>query len=288
MKSLFDAQSDNKFKNLIFRAVRKCLGPIFRMQDEINKHNEHNEEELAILKKQVAVLQEERDFSYLSTMDYLQFENRFRGPREAIMENQKIYLEYFLGRKNVLDLGCGRGEFVELLQENNIGVKGYDLDSVFIELCVSKGLNVEYGDALKVLSSLDKLDKKCDGIFMSQVIEHMKITDVLKLCRLAYARLEEGAYFIMETPNPRSLSTFANAFYIDPTHNKPVHPELLRYFVEISGFKDIRLVFTESSRKNFPVLPHNAQDKSDEFNSYMYRLNELIYGSQDYAIIARR
>lgn len=288
MKSILDTSSTNVIKNSIYQLIKRCISPFMREQDMINKYLENENEklrnELDNLRLQIKQL-EEIDYKYLETMDYSKFENKFRGSREVIMKNQEIYLKYFKDRKNVLDLGCGRGEFVELLRDNGIGVTGYDINLKFVEQCSKRNLNVKIGDAIDVLSSIEGT---VDGVFMAQVIEHMKITDVLRVMRLAYNKLEKGAYLIMETPNPKCIATMVNAFYLDPTHKRPVHPGLIEYFAQISGFSEVRILFTESSRSKALKLPHIDQENSEEFNLAVDSLNDLLYGSQDYALIAKR
>ena len=229
------------------------------------------------------------DNAYLNTMDYLQFENRFRGAREKVMKSQEQYVRYFRGKCNVVDIGCGRGEFLELLAAEKIPAVGVDLNETFIGLCQSRGLQAVCGDAIKYIR---EMPKKTDGIFCSQMAEHLSKAKLLELCRTCYNRMEEGAYVVFETPNASSLVTMAQGFYIDPTHDKPVHYELFRYFLEISGFKDIEIIFTEESKAGLPRIPHIQGGEhcrnAAEINDAITEVNKLLFGSQDYAIIARR
>ena len=220
------------------------------------------------------------------SIDYFDFENQFRGSREHVKEVQKIYLPYFKGKRNVVDLGCGRGEFVELLRENQIGVKGVDMYKPYVEFCNSLDLPVVCDDGLHYLERQEKVD----GVFACQVVEHMTVEQIIELCHIAYEKLEEGCYLIMETQNPTSLGMFMGAFYIDPSHNKPVHPLTLKYIAEKSGFSSVETIFTESSRVPYtiPKLSKNTQDGFDEFDSAMERVNEALYGSRDYAIVAKK
>ncbi|UUZ90819.1 methyltransferase domain-containing protein [Paenibacillus sp. P25] len=162
--------------------------------------------------------------------DYLHFENKFRGSTEEIKNRQKVYLPYFNNSSQVLDIGCGRGEFVELLMENNIKVQGIDLNDDMVEYCQDRGLPVIKSDAIKYLASLE--NGQLGGIFLGQVIEHMPFDQIISLVDLAYSKLKPGSYLIMETPNPLSLAIFYRTFYVDPTHVKPVHPLTVQYIVE--------------------------------------------------------
>jgi len=219
-------------------------------------------------------------------IDYFDFENYFRGPRETVKKWQEDYLPYFQGRQNVLDIGCGRGEFLEVLTKAGVDVTGVDVYPKFVEYCKGLGLRIVQADALDYLHS----QEKTGGIFASQVIEHLSTDKMIEFCRLAYQKLEDGAYLIMETPNPSCLAIFTHAFYIDPSHNKPVHPLTVRYILERAGYRDIQIVYTETSRlsEGLPMLQGQGIDNLDEFNQAIKELNNVLYGSQDYAVIAKK
>ena len=221
-------------------------------------------------------------------MDYFLFENKFRGTLREIRENQIQYLKYYLGKKNILDIGAGRGEFLELLNENNVSNKGIDVYQDFVDYCKEKGLDVENADALSYLQTLE--DNVLGGIFMSQVAEHLDNNYLFDLIEESYKKLENGAYFIAETPNPRVLSTFTNSFYLDPTHVKPVHPETFKFIMEYVGFKHVEILYTKNSKIPYklPLLNGNNIENLQDFNDGINLLNELLFGSQDYAVIARK
>ncbi|SFP37606.1 O-antigen chain-terminating methyltransferase [Butyrivibrio proteoclasticus] len=218
-------------------------------------------------------------------IDYFDFENHFRGPRDQIKEVQKIYLPYFENCKNVIDLGCGRGEFTELLHENGIGVTGVDMYLPYVEYMKMRHLPAIYGDALEYIRSQESVD----GIFLGQVVEHMPIEKVIEVLNVAYEKLLPGSYLIMETPNPMCLAVFTNSFYMDPSHSKPVHPLTLQYLTQKAGFSEVNILFTESSRMpdKIPLLNGDSEDIV-AFNNEMRRVENMLFGSQDYAIIARR
>lgn len=224
--------------------------------------------------------------SEYSCVDYFDFENHFRGPRENIKELQKQYLKYYIGKSNVLDLGCGRGEFLELLKENDVDATGVECYSEFAEYCKMRGLNVVEDDALSYL----KKQQTVGGIFAGQLIEHLKFNQIVQLCELAYEKLEEGAYIIMETPNPMSLAIYTHAFYMDPSHNKPIHPLTMEYFMRKVGFNDVEILFTESSRYpvEIPKLSGENIENAEAFNKSMEEVSRTLFGSQDYAIIGKK
>ena len=232
-----------------------------------------------------AVVQPQLENEY-SCIDYFDFENHFRGSREAIKEVQKQYISYFEGKNNVVDLGCGRGEFLELLKECHINAIGVECYTEFAEYCKMKGLSVVEDDAITYLEKQEKVG----GIFAGQLIEHLKVNQIVRLCELAYEKLEEGAYVVLETPNPMSLAIYTHAFYIDPSHNKPVHPFLMEYFMKKAGFKDVEIVFTESSKypMDIPKLAGHGDENIEAFNQSMEEVSRTLFGSQDYAVVARR
>ncbi len=217
-------------------------------------------------------------------LDYFEFENHFRGSRAQIKENQRIYLDYFKGKEKVLDLGCGRGEFLELLQENGIGGYGVDLYPEFVELCAAKGLPAVCADAVAVIEK----EKDVDGIFAGQLIEHLRFDDLIRLTQLAYDRLKPGCHLIYETPNPMSLAIYTHSFYLDPSHQRPVHPLTLKYVLEKAGFREIQVLFTENSRLavTIPELGLQGVENLKEFNIAMKNVEQTLFGSQDYAVVA--
>ncbi len=216
-------------------------------------------------------------------IDYFDFENRFRGSIESVKKSQEAYLKYFRDKKHVLDIGCGRGEFLSLMKDNGINAEGVDIYEPYTDYCNSKGLKAHCGDGTAYLAKMEKTD----GIFVGQVVEHMKTGEIIALCNTAYEKLEKGGCIIIETPNPTSLSIYTNAFYIDPSHIKPVHPLTLQYFLEKAGFTDVEIIYTEQSRPHhsIPELKISGGE-SEEFNKAMKKVSDMIFGSQDYAAVA--
>ncbi|MSS64498.1 class I SAM-dependent methyltransferase [Velocimicrobium porci] len=250
------------------------------------KNQNLKKENITNIEKQDSIRKEIVESNPYNGIDYFDFENYFRGSRTQIKKNQEQYIKYFENKKNVLDLGCGRGEFLELLKENNIEGYGVDLYSEFVDLCNSKGLNAICGDAISVLEGKSHVD----GIFAAQLIEHLKLEEIIKLVELSYEKLEKDAYLILETPNPTSLAIYTHAFYMDPSHNKPVHPLTMKYILEKAGFNNVDILYTNTSKIpiEIPKLMIDRCDNIEEFNKAMKQVEMELFGSQDYAIIAKK
>ena len=229
-------------------------------------------------------------------LNYFIFEEKFRGSRKDIKERQNAFLQYFESCKNVLDIGCGRGEFLELMREQGIGARGVDLDETMVGFCHSKDLEVVLDDALSYLETLD--DSSLDGIFIDQVVEHLEPVDLVHLLELCYKKLKLGYYIIAETVNPLSFFSFAN-FYIDLTHVRPVHPETLKYLFDVTGFREIEAQFSApvSDENRLQYLPSLKIDEDNEenkkhfiesYNNNISMLNGILYGAQDYAVLGKK
>jgi O-antigen chain-terminating methyltransferase len=222
--------------------------------------------------------------------DYFGFEERFRGSEAAIKERQHVYVEYFKGTDPVLDIGCGRGGFLELLREAGIKAKGVDLDLDMVLFCQEKELDVMREDAYAYLESLP--DESLGGLFAAQMVEHLDPRRVIALVNLCHRKLRSGGMLIFETPNPVCLTVFAGNFYMDFSHIRPVHPEAMRFLFESTGFQDVQVKFSspvEPSRRIPPLADVVADARTaEEFNRGIERLNDLLYGFQDYAVIGRK
>ncbi len=221
-------------------------------------------------------------------VDYFKFQNHFRGTRSLIRDRQSIYMPYFENcRGQVVDIGCGRGEFLQALKQHGVSAFGIDLYPEYVIEGELHGLDIRQGDAIEFLKTTDQ---RFGGIFCAQVVEHINFAQLQELCAAAYSALEPDAYFIIETPNPTCLTTYTDSFYVDPTHVKPVHPQMLKYILSEQGFRDVTIIFTECSRvqEPLPMLRGNGIDNIEEMNDALTRVSDLLFGSQDYAIIARK
>jgi O-antigen chain-terminating methyltransferase len=222
-----------------------------------------------------------RDYEF----DYFAFEDLYRGDEGLIRRRQEEYVHYFRGRENVLDVGCGRGEFLQLLRENNIAATGVEHGTDQFLLCKEKGLDVVQQDLFSYLESLP--DNSLGGLFSAQVIEHLTASDQLRCITLAYQKTKAGSPVVVETINAQCVWAVMRNFFLDPTHVRPVHPETLKFAMESANFRDVTLVFSSPvSERRVPPLELEGEARNlQEFNRQLQNLNDLLYGNQDYAAV---
>lgn len=224
---------------------------------------------------------------------YVGFEDRYRGSREAVREKLAPYVPIFQGAANVLDIGCGRGEFLELLKEQRIGARGIDLNRDMIELCRAAGLQVEGADALAYLQQLP--DASLGGVFSSQLIEHLEPAYLMRFLETIFHKLKPGGKIVLETINPASWAAFFSAYIRDLTHAQPIHPETLSYLASASGFSNVEIrysaPFAEGEKLQLAPAPGGNSELASTiatYNANVERLNGLLFTFRDYAVIAER
>ena len=232
--------------------------------------------------------------SALNAYKYVGFENQFRGSREAIRRRLESYLPYFDGTSGVLDVGCGRGEFLDLLAARGIAARGLDLNHEMVEECRARGLDVAEGDAVSYLAALP--DASLGGLFAAQVVEHLEPDYLLRFLELAFHKLKPDSPLVLETLNPACWVAFFESYIRDITHRWPLHPETLQYFVLASGFTSASIEWRS------PVPAHDrlqavrvpeaadpaAADMAETFNANVEKLNARLFTHMDYAVVGRR
>ena len=230
-------------------------------------------------------------YAHALHFDYYWFESIHRGDRALIKRRQQPYLEYFVGADNVLDIGCGRGEFLELMNEKGIGGYGIDLEADAVQYCMDMGLAAREAEALEHLATLE--DDTLGGVFISQVVEHMTPAELVELVGLIARKMRQGAYVVIETPNPQCLLIFASFFYADISHVQPIHPETTRFLLLSAGFRDVEIKLTNPVPRN-QRLSRVASDSADEeiwmreMNSNIDKLNSVLFSYMDYAAIGKK
>jgi SAM-dependent methyltransferase len=215
---------------------------------------------------------------------YSAFEDIMRGSREDVKERQRIYIpvlqENSIGSESmpILDLGCGRGEWLEVLRENGMYGSGVDSNEAMVQRSRSLGLHVAYADALAHLRSLP--GSSLGAVTAFHMVEHMPFDIVLAVVDEGLRVLRPGGLLILETPNPANLLVGANTFYLDPTHLKPYPSPMLHFFVEARGFSEVRVLDLHP----YPAAVHLPDDTT----GVAARLNTYLYGPQDYAVLGRK
>ena len=221
---------------------------------------------------------------------YFHFEENFRGSREEIRDKFRGYVRHFQRAVQgpVLDLGCGRGEFLELLRENSIQAIGVDSNLKMVEQCKQLKLDVSQGDLLEFLKS--RAENSLGGIFCSQVVEHLPPDYLMKLLEAAHSRLKEGATLILETVNVASAFGFLQVYTKDLTHRLPIHPETLKFLVAAVGFQkpEIHFVSPVPAVAQLKLIQNSSDEASAIFNQNMMKLNQLLFDHQEYAVIATK
>ncbi len=210
-----------------------------------------------------------------ASFDYARFAERFRGPAEYVAKGQAFYLPFFQGRSRVLDLGCGRGEFLELMRGAGVAARGVDSDPDSVALCRQKGLEVVEADLFDHLASLP--DESLDAVFSAQVVEHLPPPRVPELVSLAARKLGPGGLLAIETPNPECLAIFATNFYLDPTHTRPVPAAQLHFYFEENGLGAIEVHQLAPAAEAFAEIAELPSGFQKRF-----------FGGLDYAILGRK
>jgi 2-polyprenyl-3-methyl-5-hydroxy-6-metoxy-1,4-benzoquinol methylase len=229
--------------------------------------------------------------SALEDVEYVGFEDRFRGTEDLISRRVQDYLPLFASCSNVLDVGCGRGELLELLKTQGVAARGIDTNAAMVTRCRERGLDVEQADAIGYLER--QPDGSLGGLTAIQVVEHLQPADLLRFLRLAYDKLRPGAPIVLETINAACWAAFFDAYIRDLTHARPMHPGTLEYYVRACGFSNVDVQFREPVDER-DRLQHIASGDPAlasivaTVNGNADRLNARLFSYRDYAVVARR
>ncbi|MGO8876546.1 MAG: methyltransferase domain-containing protein [Acidimicrobiales bacterium] len=221
------------------------------------------------------------DTTYPALQDF------FRGSFDLIKERAAEYLDDILTlepHEPVLDLGSGRGEWLEVLKKSGVEAYGVELNEHYVSSCLERGLDVRRADAVDHLASVP--EGSLAAVTAFHLAEHLPVERLLELIDLSVRALRPGGVLIVETPNPDNLVVGASTFYLDPSHLRPLNPEFLRFLVASRGFVEVDVRFLH------PAAGLHAPDAASPWASDLLPLvaaiNDRLYGALDYAVVARR
>ncbi len=210
---------------------------------------------------------------------YKAFEDRYRGSHKEIQNRLNVYLPYVLPLAGVypdalaVDLGCGRGEWLDLLYQHQILGLGVDLNAAMLATCLAQGLRVENAEAVGFLER--QANESALVITAFHLVEHLDFDVLRQLVYQAHRVLKPGGLLIMETPNPENIMVATQGFYLDPTHQRPIPPSLLSFIPEYEGYAQIKIL--------------RLQEKPGVQESVALTLNDVLGGSSpDYAVMAQK
>ncbi len=237
----------------------------------------------------------------LDDYKYVGFEDRFRGSDEEIRAKLRAYLPVFAGTSDVLDVGCGRGEFLALLQAEGVRATGVDANHEMVAVARQRGLGVVESGALDYLESV--ADGSLGGLMAAQVVEHLEPAYLMRLLATAFHKLRPGAPIVIETINPACWLAFFSGYLRDFTHVRPIHPETLQYLLQASGFGDVTIHYSAPVPDHMKMhaidLPAETLAAADPAsralvdaarvaNANATILNNLLFSYLDYAAIGYR
>ena len=206
------------------------------------------------------------------------FAARFSGDEAVIRTQSESFVDLFRGRTRVLDLGSGRGTFLDVLRDKRIGGYGIDPDAKMNEGVRERGLEALTADGLSHLRSLE--DASIDGLYCRHVAEHVQPGELVSILREARRALKPGSPVVFVTPNPATLTVGAHTFWLDPQHRRPIPPDLFHFYLEVEGYQRVE---TRSSQPSETRLDETVP--AGPIRDNVKLLNETLFGDRDYAVI---
>ncbi|MDN7179704.1 class I SAM-dependent methyltransferase [Caballeronia sp. SEWSISQ10-4 2] len=221
---------------------------------------------------------------------YSALEDRFRGSRQVIKERQSLYLPLVDAlslrvRKKILDVGCGRSEWLELLEERGIESEGLDTNEEFVTQARQAGLDVSKADVMEHLRQ--QPDQSYGLVSAFHVVEHLGFENLLLFLREAYRVIDDDGALLLETPNPANLLVGACTFYLDPTHERPLPSALLGFAAEFAGFARVVVLPVNRAflQNNLEFTPDELPG-ADVINKVVSSIDQNFMQAPDYAVIA--
>lgn len=215
---------------------------------------------------------------------YLLFEDEMRGSRPEIQSRLAEYVPHMqqcqagTAARPILDLGCGRGEWLELLRDSGLQASGVDLNRTFVDYCAQLRLDVTLADAIQDMRA--RPDRSLGAVTGFHIVEHLPWPVLVEMVDQSVRLLKPGGIAIFETPNPTNLLTGSHYFYLDPTHRNPVPPLLLHFLLEARGLCDVQVLPLHPYPESLQLPPDGL--------AVTTRFNQHFYGPQDYAVIGRK
>jgi O-antigen chain-terminating methyltransferase len=216
------------------------------------------------------------------------FAEAFRGPAPVIKERVAPYLEDLAGVGGpVLDLGCGRGELLEVLAAGGVTAYGIELDPEYVERGKARGLDIRLEDARSHLAALE--EGSLGAVTAIQLVEHLSVDEVIEIVELAARAVRSGGIIVLETPNPENVVVGSSSFYLDPTHERPLPPALLAFLVGARGFGDVEIRRLERDEQPRGLeRPKPDEPWADDVGAIVDVVNFHLFAPADYAVVGRR
>ncbi len=256
--------------------INREINRLRREVDDLRANVVHTE--VVKVTKSTDAVSEVVDFQF-----YAALEDHFRGSQPEILERQRYYLpelgEVVKAQQVVIDLGCGRGEWLALLRSEGILSTGVDSNPVMVARCRELGLTVEHADLVSYVSSLP--DHSAGAITLFQVAEHLNLTSLLLVLRESRRALTAGGKLIVEVPNAKNVRVGSGTFWIDPTHHRPVFPDFLEFLAEYVGFSSVKGVYLN----RLSTLPE-PEGLDENLSVFVKSVSEALDGPGDFALIA--
>jgi SAM-dependent methyltransferase len=273
-------------RRLVISLVRWWMGALLERQERINRllaaAYDYEGQMAPRFGSRLERLEREwkewREREVAANLHSVYFQARFGGDEPVIRRQSEAFVDLFEGRRRVLDLGCGRGIFLQLLKDRGIGGYGVDIDRRMVTQARERGFEAHEVDALTHLQQVEA--GSVDGLYARHLAEHIlpgELVDILRACRRALA---PGAPLVFLTPNPKTLTVGAHTFWLDPQHLRPIPPDLFKFYLEVEGFVDVTLRTFEPTETR---LNENVPEGPIRQNVKL--LNETLFGDRDYAVI---
>jgi len=216
------------------------------------------------------------------------FEEAFRGPVPVVTERVRPYAEDLVSLGGpVVDLGCGRGELLDVLGAAGVEAYGVDVSAEHVDLCRERGLDARHEDARAHLAGVDA--RSLGAVVAIQLVEHLAIDELVEIIELAARAVRPGGLVVLETPNPENVVVASSSFYLDPTHTRPIPPALLAFLVGARGFGEIEVRRLDRAEQPRGLArPKPGEPWADALGPLVDVVNFHLFGPADYVVIGRR